>query len=1172
MYLIPSHDRAGAAPVSFTFVPRGARLPNFSKETPAAFGRTLRIALAMRGGISLAVWIGGAVAELDLLRRIRLVRDGNGEVAAYIVAPRAAGEPTPSDARARAYATMLGLAGYDRVEFDILAGASAGGLNGVVYSVAQRMGTPVDDLLDAWVDLGGVDQLMHPPGGAPVDSLFRGDGYFWPGLQRALLRFAGSSGGHPDLVASQVSVDLSATIIDGQDSTDQDTSEGRGHFHFASRLDEIADWPAPELPDLPNGVPSRRYGPGGEPETSVSDAATLAMQRLAYAARTTSSFPGAFEPARIFSPAGAPSDPSRAVPPTQMRFAFGAHRVDPTGTKPYRVVDGGVFDNIPIERALSAARTRASTVYAERALIYLDPSPAADQSLTHPWKERVSRFLSTILAAISRLQRRESEAGEVDEVREFSRQLALGYGRVEAVAELVPDTVEDWAPAPVADRLAAYLRYRGGSDTNLISGVLTAPGQWQLTTDLGERRRYSSLREDYLAPIDRELNRRLDAASQVGGADAAAILTGAQTAIDTAQCLLAFTRSVDYLVSMYPAITVPPGVSLREVRRTIYRVLRQATFSRDEVLAELLQKARELTLTREFSRTQANAAGPAEERVTALLDAWFAPPAAPVAGFFADLDGALGALRELAAHLSAQADSPDPALPHAQAFADRWRETPWSRLPSGATFGAVDVTPIFAATGIPPVVSHVNFGRVTSDEQPSAPAEFPLLRASALRSRLRRALSGAELAADEIVSLFDPANQRLTSETKLAGAGVFNFGGFLDADWRRNDWWWGRMDAASGIGRFLASATAPPVTPEQVRGAIPELQASIRAEAGAEPGLQRAAQRLDDLPAGYRLALASRGLRVVGRALTRPLAFLWRLILEVGLLALNWVRVVVPLLADPPRAAVAGVVMLATTWLVTFPGAMPAASVGDLANPFVIGALLLVVVLVVRSVLRASRRWGTTVDALGDGEYAPTVLAHRRRARGLSAAVVATALLAVLAAAAALGRDQVLPGVLLIAAAIGLALAVGPLARIVGDPVPARTRGWWVAASVLALAWLAGVIGFALFPAPLDWLDDGPYPRIIAVVGGLLVLGTLAGAGWLSPLSFVVVVVGAPAIAGLAALALVSLVPLPLNDVMGWALGTAVTVWGTLYWWMPELTQRDETRYEQLAPVPAVAG
>src|SRR5688572_1507281 len=41
-----------------------------------AFGRSLRVALAMKGGVSLAVWIGGAVAELDILRRIRIIGSG----------------------------------------------------------------------------------------------------------------------------------------------------------------------------------------------------------------------------------------------------------------------------------------------------------------------------------------------------------------------------------------------------------------------------------------------------------------------------------------------------------------------------------------------------------------------------------------------------------------------------------------------------------------------------------------------------------------------------------------------------------------------------------------------------------------------------------------------------------------------------------------------------------------------------------------------------------------------------------------------------------------------------------------------------------------------------------------------------------------------------------------
>ena len=55
-----------------------------------AFGRTLRIALAMKGGVSLAVWIGGAVAELDILRRITII--GTPENPQFIARGGAPGE------------------------------------------------------------------------------------------------------------------------------------------------------------------------------------------------------------------------------------------------------------------------------------------------------------------------------------------------------------------------------------------------------------------------------------------------------------------------------------------------------------------------------------------------------------------------------------------------------------------------------------------------------------------------------------------------------------------------------------------------------------------------------------------------------------------------------------------------------------------------------------------------------------------------------------------------------------------------------------------------------------------------------------------------------------------------------------------------------------------------
>ena len=64
--------------------------------------RELRLALAMRGGVSLAVWIGGAVSEIDLARRA--AREG------------AEGHDF--------WPQLLGVSDYERVVVDVLAGAS----------------------------------------------------------------------------------------------------------------------------------------------------------------------------------------------------------------------------------------------------------------------------------------------------------------------------------------------------------------------------------------------------------------------------------------------------------------------------------------------------------------------------------------------------------------------------------------------------------------------------------------------------------------------------------------------------------------------------------------------------------------------------------------------------------------------------------------------------------------------------------------------------------------------------------------------------------------------------------------------------------------------------------------------------------------------------------------
>ncbi|MDN5559697.1 MAG: patatin-like phospholipase family protein, partial [Ruaniaceae bacterium] len=112
-------------------------------------GHELRIALAMKGGVSLAVWIGGAVTELDLLRRAMQPDDVHPE-------QPPAGLSRDEWGRALAYRERVLALGYTSVKIDVLAGASAGGLNAAIYGFAQSVGLSLNWMLRVWERNGDI--------------------------------------------------------------------------------------------------------------------------------------------------------------------------------------------------------------------------------------------------------------------------------------------------------------------------------------------------------------------------------------------------------------------------------------------------------------------------------------------------------------------------------------------------------------------------------------------------------------------------------------------------------------------------------------------------------------------------------------------------------------------------------------------------------------------------------------------------------------------------------------------------------------------------------------------------------------------------------------------------------------------------------------------------------
>ncbi|MDI1296715.1 MAG: patatin-like phospholipase family protein, partial [bacterium] len=114
--------------------------------------RELRLALVCYGGISLAVYMHGITKEVwRLARASRGFHDG--------AAPQAG-----SEAIYRQLLEDIEAASGIRLRVmpDIIAGASAGGINGIFLAQAIETGQSLDPLTDMWLDNADVDQLLDP--------------------------------------------------------------------------------------------------------------------------------------------------------------------------------------------------------------------------------------------------------------------------------------------------------------------------------------------------------------------------------------------------------------------------------------------------------------------------------------------------------------------------------------------------------------------------------------------------------------------------------------------------------------------------------------------------------------------------------------------------------------------------------------------------------------------------------------------------------------------------------------------------------------------------------------------------------------------------------------------------------------------------------------------------
>lgn len=435
--------------------------------------KELRLALVCYGGISLAVYMHGITKEVWRLARASCAeRDG-------------------ADGRPDVYRELIEeireTSGVNlRVLVDILAGASAGGINTVFLAQAIATGQSLDPLTDLWMDNADVEALLEPrqrPShrfakiwavpiawlvanrSKTVDETVEAEArdevrlklehfvrsrWFEPPfggkrLANTILdAFAAMAKGPRDkrLLPDGQPLDLFVTVTDF-----------RGHpeaLRLNSPSSVIENEHRLVFSFTDHGLPGERF----------ADAASLT-----FAARATSSFPGAFPPMTVGEMDDLLAERKQAW---SQRDAF-LERVLPRQWADSRaekaiLIDGSVLANAPFRPAMEALKERPARRQVDRRFIFVDPFPNFRFDFYGAEADKKPGFFATIIGALSELPREQPIRDNLDEIARRSHRIERMLAIVAEIRAEVETQVEAlfgytlWLDYPTPKRLATWRR------------------------------------------------------------------------------------------------------------------------------------------------------------------------------------------------------------------------------------------------------------------------------------------------------------------------------------------------------------------------------------------------------------------------------------------------------------------------------------------------------------------------------------------------------------------------------------------------------------------------------------------------------------------------------------------------------------------------------------------
>ena len=432
--------------------------------------KELRLAIVFFGGVSLAVYQHGINREiLNLVRASKFFHRNRLDKGSDAPSFHSRYPDEPERSTGDVYLQCLQAAGQHlalRVIVDVISGASAGGMNGIALARALAHDLSLAPLTDMWLAEADMLKLLAPEAKARLWNKW----IFWPFVRPMLARLnrEGLIIGKVDAeMQERVSVflrsrwfkppldgrRLATLVLDGLAAMEGPETTTESLLPPGTRLDLLVT--ATDFRGLdrsifihdPPVVKERehrhllRFRLDHDKAGHLhSDFDLESLPSLAFAARASASYPGAFPPAQIREMDDLLA--SRHWPwPARSRFLarnFSGYRDQGKNPEEAVLVDGSILDNKPITATLEAIRAHGAFREVDRRLVYIDPHSQMDKPAA---SSSVPGFFATLRGALSDLPRTDPTYKELADVSHYNKQVrrlkeTICYARPE-VAKLI---------------------------------------------------------------------------------------------------------------------------------------------------------------------------------------------------------------------------------------------------------------------------------------------------------------------------------------------------------------------------------------------------------------------------------------------------------------------------------------------------------------------------------------------------------------------------------------------------------------------------------------------------------------------------------------------------------------------------------------------------------------